>query len=60
MHYKRLLTFIDSVSPYLSVGLDVGADFTWMSIALPNGSLLGSRLRSSILIPDPESSLSQK
>ena len=35
MHYKRLLTLIDSVSSYLSVGLDVGADFTWMSIALP-------------------------
>ena len=41
MHYKRLLTFIDSVSSYLSVGLDVGADFTWMSIALPNGSFVG-------------------
>lgn len=27
--------------PYLSVGLDVGADFTWMSIVLPNGSLVG-------------------
>ena len=35
MHYKRLLSLIDSVSSYLSVGLDVGADFTWMSIALP-------------------------
>ena len=41
MHYKRLLTLIDSVSSYLSVGLDVGADFTWMSIALPNGSFIG-------------------
>ena len=39
MHYKRLLALIDSVSSHLSVGLDVGADFTWMSIALPNGSL---------------------
>lgn len=36
MHYKRLLTWIDGSSSYLSVGLDVGADFTWMSIALPN------------------------
>lgn len=27
--------------PYLSVGLDVGADFTWMSIMLPNGILTG-------------------
>ena len=41
MHYKRLLSFIDSASSYLSVGLDVGADFTWMSIALPNGSFVG-------------------
>ena len=41
MHYKRLLALIDSVSSYLSVGLDVGADFTWMSIALPNGSFVG-------------------
>ena len=41
MHYKKLLTLIDSVSSYLSVGLDVGADFTWMSIALPNGSFIG-------------------
>lgn len=29
------------IIPYLSVGLDVGADFTWMSIMLPNGSLVG-------------------
>lgn len=41
MHYRTLLTFIDSISSYLSVGLDVGADFTWMSIALPNGSFIG-------------------
>ncbi len=27
--------------PYLSVGLDVGADFSWMSIMLPNGTLIG-------------------
>jgi len=26
---------------YLSVGMDVGADFTWMSIALPNQTLFG-------------------
>ena len=25
---------------FLSVGMDVGADFTWMSIALPNQTLL--------------------
>ena len=59
MHYKRLLTWIDGSSSYLSVGLDVGADFTWMSIALLMGLLSGNPLRSSILIPDPETSLSQ-
>ena len=26
---------------FLSVGMDVGADFTWMSIVLPNQTLLG-------------------
>lgn len=26
---------------YLSVGMDVGADFTWMSIALPNNTIHG-------------------
>lgn len=39
MHYKRLLTLIDSISSYLSVGLDIGADFTWMSIALPSNAV---------------------
>ena len=53
MHYKRLLTLIDSVSSYLSVGLDVGADFTWMSIALPNGSFIGKPFK--ILHSDPKS-----
>ena len=53
MHYKRLLTFIDSVSSYLSVGLDVGADFTWMSIALPNGSFIGKPFK--IVHSDPGS-----
>ena len=51
MHYKRLLTLIDSVSSYLSVGLDVGADFTWMSIALPNGSFIGKPFK--IVHSDP-------
>ncbi len=27
--------------PYLSIGLDVGANFTWMSIILPNDILTG-------------------
>ena len=53
MHYKRLLTLIDSVSSYLSVGLDVGADFTWMSIALPNGSFIGKPFK--IVHSDPGS-----
>ena len=37
MHFNKLLQMLDG-SSYLSVGLDVGADFTWMCIALPNGS----------------------
>ena len=53
MHYKRLLTLIDSVSSYLSVGLDVGADFTWMSIALRNGSFIGKPFK--IVHSDPRS-----
>ena len=53
MHYKRLLSFIDGASPYLSVGLDVGADFTWMSIALPNGSFAGKPFK--IIHSDPRS-----
>ena len=41
IHYQRLLSLIDSVSSYLSVGLDVGADSTWMSIALlPDDSVV--------------------
>ena len=43
---------LDSI-PYLSVGLDVGADFTWMSIALPNGTFLGKPFK--ILHSDPQS-----
>lgn len=39
--------------PYLSVGLDVGADFTWMSIMLPNASLIGKPFK--ILHADPAS-----
>ena len=53
MHYKRLLALIDSVSSHLSVGLDVGADFTWMSIALPNGSFTGKPFK--IVHSDPGS-----
>ena len=39
--------------PYLSVGLDVGADFTWMSIMLPNGILTGKPFK--IIHSDPQS-----
>ena len=40
MQYQKVLKMLESI-PYLSVGLDVGADFTWMSIMLPNGTLIG-------------------
>ena len=40
MHYQKVLKMPESI-PYLSVGFDVGADFTWMSIMLPNGILIG-------------------
>ena len=39
--------------PYLSVGLDVGADFSWMSIMLPNGTLAGKPFK--IVHSDPQS-----
>ena len=39
--------------PYLSVGLDVGADFSWMSIMLPNGTLTGKPFK--IVHSDPQS-----
>lgn len=41
---------LDSI-PFLSVGLDVGADFSWMSIALPNGTFLGKPFK--IIHSDP-------
>ena len=43
---------IESI-PYISVGLDIGADFTWMSIMLPNGPLIGKPFK--ILHCDPAS-----
>ena len=39
--------------PYLSVGIDVGADFSWMSIMLPNGILTGKPFK--IIHSDPRS-----
>ena len=52
MHSQKVLKMLESI-PYLSVGLDVGADFTWMSIMLPNGILTGKPFK--ILHSDPES-----
>ena len=52
MRYKKVLQMLESI-PYLSVGLDVGADFTWMSIMLPNGTLIGKPFK--ILHSDPAS-----
>ena len=52
MHYQKVLKMLESI-PYLSVGLDVGADFTWMSIMLPNGTLTGKPFK--IIHSDPES-----
>ena len=50
MHYQKVLKMLESI-PYLSVGLDVGADFSWMSIMLPNGSLTGKPFK--IIHSDP-------
>ena len=52
MHYQKVLRMLQSV-PYLSVGLDVGADFSWMSIMLPNGTLTGKPFK--IIHSDPRS-----
>ena len=52
MHYQKALKMLESI-PYLSVGLDVGADFTWMSIMLPTGTLTGKPFK--IVHSDPHS-----
>ena len=52
MHYQKVLKMLESI-PYLSVGLDVAADFTWMSIMLPNGTLTGKPFK--IVHSDPHS-----
>lgn len=52
MKYQKVLRMLES-TPYLSVGLDVGADFTWMSIMLPNGILTGKPFK--IIHSDPQS-----
>ncbi len=52
IHYQKVLRMLQSV-PYLSVGFDVGADFSWMSIMLPNGTLTGKPFK--IIHSDPSS-----
>ena len=52
MQYQKVLQMLNC-TPYLSVGLDVGADFTWMSIMLPNGTLTGKPFK--IAHSDPQS-----
>ncbi len=59
MKYPKVLMMLESI-PYLSVGLDVGADFTWMSIMLPNGILTGKPFKIIHSDPSPVSLLSQK
>lgn len=52
MHYQKVLKKRES-TPYLSVGFDVGADFTWMFIMCPNGILTGKPFK--IIHSDPQS-----
>ncbi len=42
--YQKGLSFMSKIIKYdsfISVGIDVGADFSWMSIALPNQTFVG-------------------
>ena len=50
MQHKKVLMMLQNI-PYLSVGLDVGADFSWMSIMLPNGTLTAKPFK--IIHSDP-------
>ena len=52
MQYKKVLQMLNCTN-YISVGLDVAADFTWMSIMLPNGTLTGKPFK--IVHSDPQS-----
>ncbi len=52
MQYQKVFKMLESI-PYLSVGLDVGADFSWMSIMLPNGALVRKPFK--IVHSDPQS-----
>lgn len=38
---------------FISVGIDVGADFSWMSIALPNQQFVGNLTKSCITVLIP-------
>ena len=52
MYYQKVLKMPESI-PCLSAGPGVGADFTWMSILLPNGALVGKPFK--IVHCDPAS-----
>ena len=42
-HVKQSYFNLDEL--FISVGIDVGADFSWMSIALPNQQFVGKTLQ---------------
>ena len=39
--YQKGTVFMSSLKPFISVGIDVGADISYMSIALPNQLIVG-------------------
>jgi hypothetical protein len=58
IYSKGAFTMSYTFTPYLSVGIDVGADFNMMSMVLPNQQLLGksfkifhNRLVPSLMLP---------
>ena len=52
MKNKQVSALLNS-SAYLSVGFDVAADFSWMSIALPNQTFVGKPFK--VVHSDPQS-----
>lgn len=52
MKNKQVIALLNS-SAYLSVGFDVAADFSWMSIALPNQTFVGKPFK--VVHSDPQS-----
>lgn len=52
MKNKQVIALLNS-SAYLSVGFDVAADFSWMSIALPNQTFIGKPFK--VVHSDPQS-----